>query len=178
MAGFDEVRDVSSLAALLAVELNGDPNPGAVLNLLRDAPNAEEYLRVRVEMPKGIPGTMQMLVPRTRIFFNLERSKQLWGDAMVAVAVFAMTQSAPAAFFAATARKVYDNLVILSEDETEVVHDFFTLTAGRPYQTPVKEEALRARFAETLIPLDEVLDHLERKGIVTTRRGGLLSLVL
>ncbi len=178
MAGFHELRDVRALAALLGVELDRDTDPSELLRLLEAAPDAEEYLRTVVEIPEGVPGTLQMLVPRTRLFFNVERSKQLWGDAMVAAAVYLMTQSAPAAFLAASARKVYDNLTLLTEDEAEVVRDFFPLSGGKPYRNPIEESALRARFAETLVPLDDVLDRLERKGIVAKRRGGLLILVL
>ncbi len=178
MPHFNEIADSHALAALLGVDLPPDVSGSTLLNLLRDAPNAEQYLRLRTEVPQLRPGVvMGYLVPKTRIFFNVERSKQLWGDAMVAGAVFSMTQSAPAAFFAASARKLYDNLTLLSDDEAEVVRDFFVLSTGRPYDAPVEEAALRKRFVDTSVPLDAVLDKLERNGIVAKRRGGLLHLV-
>lgn len=177
MPEFSELPDAAALAALTGVDLPADIRPSAILDLLRDAPEADEYLTLRTEMPQIQPGVLGYLVPKTRIFFNVERCKQLWGDAMVAGAVFTMTQSAPAAFFAASARKVYDNLVLLNDDEAEVVRDFFALSAGRPYDTPIEETALRRRFDETSLSLDAVLDKLERKGIVAKRRGGMLLLV-
>lgn len=177
MPALDELPDVRTLVSLVGVAVPDEIRTNGVLQLLREAPDADQYLQVRVELPQATPGVMSYLVPRTRIFFNVERSKQLWGDAMVAGAVFAMTQSAPAAFFAASARKLYDNLVLLNDDEAEVVRDVFDLSGGRPYDVPIKEDDLRARFAETLVPLNTVLDSLERKGIVAKRRGGLLLLV-
>ncbi|MFT4083905.1 MAG: hypothetical protein QM638_15090 [Nocardioides sp.] len=176
-ASFPEIPDLKALAALLGVEIDPETKQEAVLNLLLSAPGADEYLRTKYEVPSSPPGTLGMLVGKTRIFFNLERCKQLKGDAMTALAVYATTQSAPVAFFAASARKLYDNLLLLTEDEVEVVRSFFSLSNGKPYDNPVAEQALRAKFAGTAIALDDLLDGLERKGVVSKRRGGSLILV-
>ncbi len=166
-----------ALAARLGVEIDEETSANAVLNLVREAPDVEEYLRVEFEFPLIAPGQLGMLVPKTRLFVNVERSKQLWGDAVVALAVYVMTQSAQTAFFVASARKLYNNLTMLTDDESEVVRDFFALSGGRPYQNPIEEAALRPRFAETLVPLDDVLDRLEKKGVIAKHRGGRLLLV-
>lgn len=177
MDGFVELLEARSLAELVRVAFDEQTDPNAVINLLRDAPESDQYLKVEVDSPKLEPGEMGLLFARTRIFFNVERSKQLWGDAMVALAVLALTQSAPVAFFVTSARKLYDNLLVLTEDEAEVVRDIVVLANGDPYRTPIKEDAIRLRFADTLVPLDEVLDGLERKGVLARHRGDRLSVV-
>lgn len=166
-----------AVATRLGIEIDEKVSANAVLNLVREAPDVDEYLEVRVEVPPMRPGQLGMLVPKTRIFVNLARSKQLWGDAIIALAVFVLTQSLPIGSFLAMARKLYDNFTMLTDDEAEVVRDFFVLTGGRPYQSPIEEAALRPRFAGTLIPLDDVLEQLEAKGIITRRHDGRLVLV-
>lgn len=177
MNGFVELVEARSLAKLVEVAFDEQTDPYAVINLLRDAPESDQYLKVEVDLPRLDPGEMGLLFARTRIFFNVERSKQLWGDAMVALAVLALTQSAPIAFFVTSARKLYDNLRVLTEDEAEVVRDIVVLAYGDPYRTPIKEDSLRSRFAGTSVPLDDILDGLERKGVLAKHRGDRLSLV-
>lgn len=177
MNGFVELVEARSLAKLVEVVFDEQTDPYAVINLLRDAPESDQYLKVEVDLPRLDPGEMGLLFARTRIFFNVERSKQLWGDAMVALAVLALTQSAPIAFFVTSARKLYDNLRVLTEDEAEVVRDIVVLAYGDPYRTPIKEDSLRSRFAGTSVPLDDILDGLERKGVLAKHRGDRLSLV-
>lgn len=178
MTGFEEVSDLNSLGMLVGVRVDDDVDQDAVLALLRTAPNADEYLTIIRETPALPPGTLGLVFAKTRVFFNLTRCNQLWGDAVVALAVYAMTQSGPAAFFAATVRKLYDNIALLSDDEAEVVRDFFALSSGNPYRTPIQETVLSERFARTSIAVDDVLDRLERKGIVVSHRGGGLTLAL
>ena len=97
---------------------------------------------------------------------------------MVALAVYSMTLSTPAAFFAATARKLYDNFNLLSEDEAEVVHVMIALAGGRPYTTPVPEAKLHAAYVDATVSLDALLDSLELKKVIQKRRGGRLILSL
>lgn len=177
MTGFKEVPDLSTLGQLVGIRIDAGLKENTVLELLRGAPNSDKYFTVVLETPTPLDA-LAVVVPRTRVFFNLARCKQLWGDAVVALAVYAMTQSAPAAFFAATVRKIYDNFMLLSDDEAEVVRDFFALSTGDPYRHPIPEPALRERFTHTTIPIDEVLDTLERKGIIVSHRGGGLTLAL
>ncbi|MGO1974590.1 MAG: hypothetical protein ACTH2Q_16660 [Propionibacteriaceae bacterium] len=56
--------------------------------------------------------------------------------------------------------------------------DFFALSDGEPYRTAIEESALRVRFADTAVPLDDVLDRLERKEVIAKRRGDRLIPVL
>jgi len=155
-----------------------DDHKSEVLALLRQAPESSTYLDVRFEHQALPSGQLGYIVPRTRIFFNVGRCKEFWGDAMVALAVFSMTHSTPAAFFAATARKLYDNLTLLSAEEAEVVHVLVALSGGRPYSTPVAESRLQAAYVDATVSLDELLDSLEKKDVIEKRRGGQLLLTL
>lgn len=177
VGSFREVSSARELAQLLAIELDDTTTPAVLLTLLSGAPDAHQYLRVKDGLSHIDPGSMGLVVGRTRIFFNVERSKQLWGDAMVAAAVYAMTQSAPSAFFAASARKLYDNLRLLTDEEADVIREMFALSHGDPYRTPVAETMLTSRFHGTLVPIDDVLDRLIDKGVVAERRDGRLVVV-
>jgi hypothetical protein len=174
-----EVENAEALVTALGLDASSTEGQGAkLLELIRRAPESSTYLNIKTEYPKSEPGKLGYVVPRTRIFFNFGRCKEFWGDAMVAVAVFSLTHSTPAAFFAATARKLYDNLTLLSEDEAEVVHVLIGLAGGRPYTTPVPESRLHDAYFEATVSIDTLLDSLERKNIIQKRRPDQLILSL
>lgn len=160
--------------ALDELGLLDDAGPGVsrdALLLLGEVPEAAPYLHVRVEYPTPPFGAMGMMVPRTKIFFDVSRCRQLRGDAVVAFAVYSMTQSAPAAFFATSVRKLIESLQYLSDDEDEVVRALCVRSKGQPYSLGVPESVLVAAFAETLVDAVGTIDRLEEKGIVRRTRG-------
>lgn len=177
MQKFKELTTQEELLEIARVSIDDEHHLNAILDLLSEAPHADEYIRVVTELPEFVPGQWGLVVSRTRLFIDVQSFRPMWGDAMVAIAAYSVTQSAPAAFFASIARKAFDSLSLLSDDEAEVVRDFFALSSGRPYDVPIREADLRLRFVDTVVPLDEVLDALQRKKIITKRRPEHLILM-
>ncbi|MGV0041663.1 hypothetical protein [Mycobacterium colombiense] len=179
MSDWPEVENAEALVAEAGLDPALIEGQGAkILELMSRAPESSRYLEIKTEYPKMPPGHVGFMVPHTRIFFNVGRCKEFWGDAMVALSVYAMTLNTPAAFFAATARKLYDNFTLLNEDEAEVVHVLIALAGGHPYTTPVQESKLHAAYIDATVSLDELLDSLERKNVIQKRRVGQLILSL
>jgi hypothetical protein len=175
--GWKEIADADALATQLGFGRITPEAASRILETITQMPYSDRYVKIRIEFPELPPGNIGYMVPRTRIFFNLRRCKEFWGDAMVALATYLFTQSPQAAFIAATIRKVYDNLVLLSEDEAEVIHVLIGLARGDPYGIPVPEEALRSAHTDATVSINDLLDSLERKNVLERRREGKLILV-
>lgn len=157
-----------------ALGLNGVGTPA--LGLLLLAPNAGRYLRVGEDklLP---PGQFGYMLPGRRYFFNVSACREFWGDAMVALAAFLATQSTPAAAAAAALRKLYDNLARLSAEEGELVRAIMRACPGNPYEQPVEEADIRPAFRGAPERVDDLLDALQAKGVISGRRGNRVQLV-
>lgn len=166
-----EIDAEADLAALLGVETGAAVSPHDAML----APDSAKYLRVETTMPSLPPGQVGYLVPRTRIYFNVSACRQLWGDAMVALSAYLVTQSAPAAAAATTFRKLYSSLKLLSPEEAALVHAIIECAGSNPYESPVSESDLHAALGDT-DGVDDLLDALQRKGVISTRRGGRIQL--
>lgn len=177
MDRWTEVADAGALRTALGFDPVAPEAFARLLDAVTEAPHSDEYVKVRTEFPRLPRGLSGYLVPRTRIFFNIRRCKEFWGDAMVALATYLITQSTQAAFIAATIRKTYDNLALLSEDEAEVVHVLIGLSRGDPYVIGVSEEALKSAYTDATVSINSLLDALERKNVIERRREGMLTLV-
>jgi hypothetical protein len=177
MDGWTEITDAGALPSELGFDQVAPEAAGRLLEAVTTAPHSDQYIRVETELPRLPRAVSGQMVPRTRIFFNVSKCKEFWGDAMVALAAYLVTQSTQVAFVAATIRKVYDNLVLLSEDEAEVVHVLIGLSRGSPYVIPVSEEALRRAYTGASVSINALLDALESKQVLERRREGMLILV-
>jgi hypothetical protein len=147
-----------------------------ILDLLITVPESARFIELRDVPPAYIPGVFQMIVPHTRFFLDMEKFKQLRGDSMLALAVYATTQSAPAAFFASSVRKITENLKLLSDDENEVVKDYLARANNNPYGVGMAVADLQKGFVDTLIPFDAVLSSLEKKGVIIRQDGDTVLL--
>ncbi len=144
--GWTEVRDGQELVNALGVAADE-----ATADLLLLAPESDLYLTTRTELPAVAAGTMGYLIPHTRFFFNVSACRQFWGGAMVALTTYLATNSPQASFVAATLRKAYDNLTLLTEDEAELVHVVIGLCSGNPYRVPVREEAVMRSYTDSAV---------------------------
>jgi hypothetical protein len=139
------------------------------------APDSGRYLRVEPEPPLR-PGEFGYAIPGTRYFFNVTACRELKGDAIVALAAFLATRSAPAAAAAAALRKLYDNLTPLSDEEAQIVRAIIRACPGNPYDMPVAAAEVRQAFRGDPERVDDLLDGLQGKGIISGRRGDRIQL--
>jgi hypothetical protein len=175
---WDPVDSADDLARLLGFDRNqGAARISDVLSLLGEMPNAEGYIEARTVFPEPDPGTLSYMVPRTRFFFNVSKSRQLWGDAAVAAALYVMTADTILTFAVASIRKIVDNLILLSDDEAEVVHGIIHLSKGMPYDHGVEEAKLLASWTDATVSISGLLDSLEGKGVIAGRRTDRIVLV-
>jgi hypothetical protein len=96
---------------------------------------------------------------------------------MVALVAFLATRSAPVAAGAAALRKLYDNLALLSPEEARLVRAIIRACPGNQYDQPVTEADVRAAFRGDRERIDDLLDGLQTKGIISGRRRGRLQLI-
>jgi hypothetical protein len=68
-------------------------------------------------------------------------------------------------------------LATLAAEETTMLRAIIASCPGNPYETPVTEEALRRGFGADPDAVDDLLDALEAKGVIASRRGGRVQLV-
>lgn len=172
-AGWEEVT--SGEQVVEALELPGLGVP--LLERLLLAPASGQYLRVEADEHSAAPGEFDIYVPGTRFFFNVTACRELRGDVMVALVAYLATHSAPVAATAAALRKLNDNLTRLTEDEVMAVRAIIRACPGNPYEVPVAEVAVRERFHGDPDAVDDLLDALQSKGVISGRRGGRVQLV-
>lgn len=175
-AEYESVRDLASALGIAwpeGVPNNGD---GSAFESLCSIPEVREFLIRRQVVARPPAGTFGYLLPRTQIFLNLGRCRDLRGDIAVAAAVYAMTQNEPVAFIATSVRKVLDSVKVLDDFEYEVVLSLFDFTSGHPYSYKVDEMLLEQRFADAPFDLGSTLDGLEKKHIVKRVRPSSLQL--
>jgi len=169
----DQWRQVESGSQIVeALELGDVGEP--LLERMLLAPDSGRYLRVEAEEQTG---DFAYLVPHTRFFFNVTACKELRGDAVVALVAFLATHSAPAAATAAALRKLNDNLARLSDEELEVVRAVMAACDGNPYEVAVPEDDVRQCYGGDSDALDDLLDALQQKGVISRHRGGRVTLV-
>lgn len=171
--GWIEIESGTQVAKALELDEVGIP----VLERLILAPDSGQYLRVEPDDESNAPGTFDIRVPGTRWYFNASACRSLKGDIMVALTAFLATHSVPIAAAAAALRKLGSNLNLLSEDEIAVVRTIIRVCPGNPYEDPVSEEDVRARFRGNPEKLDDLLDGLQAKGIVEGHRHDRIRLV-
>lgn len=126
-----------------------------------------ELRQVTVPTPGGSLG---YLVPRTKVFIDVDRCKELRGDLAVAVAIWAWTQNIPAAAAIATMRKMADCIQTIDDSEHEVLLTIIQMSKGRPYDTTVNEAEVLRLFANAPFDINQVLDELQRRKIIAVVR--------
>lgn len=171
--GWIEVKSGTQVAKILELEDVG----ALALERLILAPDSNLYLRVEPDEESSAAGTFDIRVPGTRWYFNVSACRSLKGDIMVALTAYLATHNVPIAAAAAALRKLGINLSRLSEDEVVVVRTIVRVCPGNPYEDPVPEEDVRARFRGDPGKLDDLLDGLQAKGIVEGRRRNRIRLV-
>lgn len=171
----DEWKRVRSGAEVLE-ELGLDGVGTLTFEQLLLAPESARYLRTETEMPQLSPGQYGLMIARTRYFFNVSACRELRGDVAVALATFLMTHSAPTAAAIAALRKLQENLKRLSTEELGLVRVIVRVCPGNPYKEPVAEVDIRDASGEPAQKLNELLDSLQEKGVLSTRRDGRVQL--
>lgn len=174
-----EIEDPQDLADLLGIELPDGATD--LLDRIGGHPEARAWWRSHTEVPRtqyinGQP-VLGLQILRTRYFFNVTQARKLKGDLWVIGAVYLYTGDAPTAGIVGAGKKVLDNLLHLTEDETELVRVIIGIAGRRPYQTSVLEDRVRAAYRDATVSVDSLFDSIEAKGIISKERGGKIRLV-
>lgn len=177
MDGWTEITDAGALRTALGFNPIAPEAFARLLDAVTEAPHCDEYVKVRTEYPRLPSGLSGYLIPRTRIFFNIRKCKEFWGDAMVALATYLITQSTQACLHCCDNQEDVRQSRPVSEEEAEVVHVLIGLSRGDPYAIPVSEEALKSAYTDATVSINRLLDALERKHVLERRREGMLLLV-
>jgi hypothetical protein len=139
------------------------------------APESASYLRVDEVYGQLPPGHWGFMLPRARYFFNVSACRDLRGDIMIALVTYLMTGNASASAAVSVLRKVHANLKRLSADE--LVRAIMRACPGNPYKDPVAEADVLSEFGGAAETVDDLLDSLQSKGVVSPRRAGRVQLI-
>jgi hypothetical protein len=178
VSGWGEVASGNEVAAALGMDrlIEGD-EPVGLLSALMVAPDSQLWLRARSDDGGGKPGQMDWVVPRTRFFLNVTECRRFWGDAATAAIVYYASHSVPLTIITGSVRKLVNNLKRLTPAEAELVRIIFAAAPGNPYRESVPEADVRRAYRKYRDPIDDLLDAIEKKGVIEKRRGGRIQLV-
>jgi hypothetical protein len=165
------LKQDSQLQAQVArvVSVGGSVELTDVVSVLLMIPQMHDVIRVESDDVDGL----HQFVPKTRIFYEPLRAKELGWDACVAVSVFAATSSLPLGVAAGIAQRALRTFKLLTEDEMDVVLVMRALCgADDPFFTTISRAALDEVYEDTGADLDARLKSLEKKGVVTRTDSG------
>lgn len=148
-----------------------------VMAVVAEVAGTDGFIEQRTVYPDVPPGTLGYLATRSQYFFNFNKCRPLWGDAMVAAAVYSMTSNGFASFAVASIRKVTDSYTKLNDDEAEVAHEIIRQSKGRAYDYGADESSIVASWYEAKVNIDEIISSLILRDIVVRSPAGRLLLV-
>lgn len=159
----------NAAAKLLGVEVADEDSVNGALALLLTTPDTDDFVRGDDFAP-GKVRDLEYRVPRTRLFVNVERLKDVRGDALAALAVWLISNSPTWAAAVAALRKVASAIRLMTADEANIYEAVLreTTSASRSVSTGrlIKSSGIRRRQLEVL------LDAMVVKGLVERDRDG------
>lgn len=176
MTDWTEVHSAQELLATIGVEVEESPGGVEPLKRLADAPSLKPYLRTRTELPTLPPGLSGMLVPRTRCWVDVSGLKSTQSALGWVAVVIAVAQDLTMLGALALAREVLAHSTLLTEDEAELVGVIVGKSEGDPYKHPVSEQTVSDAYKHATVCVSALLDSLTDKGVVKSRRDGLIQL--
>ncbi len=148
------------------------------LSVLMTDPATRGFLRVETSLgDDGNGESMSYLVPRTRVFINRERAKDLRGDVYATGAVWALSQSLTWSAAVAVFRKLVQTVKLLDDAELDVLAVIAVIGASSGDVAPVPTERILAAYDDGRPGLDALLElALIVQHEATLGNGGYLHL--
>lgn len=181
-----EITAEQDLSPFLGTQVELGESRHRLLDALSALPGSADWLMedtpppIRWDDPEVYvwddPG-VYVQIRRSRLYFNVSKAKKVRADWVVLLIAYLASGNLGLASILSAANKLRENLAILTEDEVEVLGVIRGLAHGNPYATPVSEQAVREAYRDATISIDQLLDSLERRGVIRTERGGMLRMV-
>lgn len=96
-------------------------NESNLVSLLASEPISEDVLRIETTLPSLPPGTVGYIVPKTRLFINKPKARDIGWDAVTAAGVYVLTGSVSLATGAQMFQRALRMMRVLSADEADIV---------------------------------------------------------
>ena len=169
--GWVELTVAEAMNAIGAPRADGAVSQAA-FELLLGQPVSREWLRTETTWPKLPPGVMGHLVPRTRIFVNKARAKELRGDVYATASVYCFTQSLTAASAVSLFRKIANSVKMLTEDEVDLLLVVLGTSSKKPPVRPASLADVQAAYDGEGGDLRARLSALTARGVLVADSGG------
>ncbi len=170
----------TEIAADDTVRVLGAANAGSgatreALSVLMSDPVTRGFLRVETSLGDDANGeSMSYLVPRTRVFINRERAKDLRGDVYATGAVWALSQSLTWSAAVAVFRKLVHTVKLLDDAELDVLAIVAGIGASSGDVAPVPTERILAAYDDGRPGLDGLLERMRARGVLQRDSAGWL----
>jgi hypothetical protein len=142
----------------------------SVLSVLRSDSDVREFLRDESLVEPSGSESKSYLVPRTRIFINRRRAKELRGDVYAAAAVWAVSQSVTWSAAVPIFRKLVHTLRVLDDRELDVLAVIAGVSA-RDGQ-PVATERILAAYEGNDPGVQPILSRMKDQGVIAQEAAG------
>lgn len=107
------------------------------------------------------------------VYVNVGKLKSMWVDASIALGVTLLTLGNPLPVVLTLVARAVVSLQVLDEDEAELVHVILRMSEGTAYERPLDEARVRGAYHEATVSIDDLIDRLIARGVVTRHPRGL-----
>ncbi|MBK6441189.1 MAG: hypothetical protein IPH27_16330 [Actinomycetales bacterium] len=147
-------------------------NESNLVSLLASEPISEDVLRIETTLPSLPPGTVGYIVPKTRLFINKPKARDIGWDAVTAAGVYVLTGSVSLATGAQMFQRALRMMRVLSADEADIVIVMAALSGGRPYDVSVPISKIQSAYEEDSAKVAPLLAGLRKRGIAVDDGDG------
>ena len=172
--GWTEIAADDTVRALGADNARSNTARDALSVLMTD-PATREFLRVETSLGDGGDGkSMSYLVPKTRVFVNRKKAKDLRGDVYATGAVWALSQSLTWSAAVAVFRKFVQTVKLLDNAELDVLAVIAGIGASSSDVAPVPTARILAAYDDGRPGLDALLERMCARGVLQRDSAGWL----
>ena len=113
-----------------------------------------------------------MIVPKTRLFINKPKARDIGWDAVTAAGVYVLTGSASLATGAQLFQRALRLMRVLSTAEADLAIVMASLSNGRPTAVSIPSSTIEAAYEEDAAKVMPLLSGLRKRGIAIEDADG------
>ncbi len=147
-------------------------NDTQLVSLIAAQPVSEDVLTVEITFPPLPPGHLGMIVPKTRLFINKPKARDIGWDAVTAAGVYVLTGSASLATGAQLFQRALRLMRVLSTAEADLAIVMASLSNGRPTAVSIPSSTIEAAYEEDAAKVMPLLSGLRKRGIAIEDADG------